>query len=137
MKKYEFIEHTADIKFIAYGKNLEELFSNCGKALLEVINNEEDILENKEKSFEVKGRDNEELLLNFLEEFLYLLDAENFIVSEIIKLNIFRGKLSCLVSGDSSIKYSSSNNVKAITYSGMKIEESKKGILKCTVVLDV
>lgn len=136
MKKYELLEHTADIKFKAKGKTLEELFLSCGKALLEVINSEEKILEKKEKKFEVTGHDNEELLLNFLEEFLYILDADNFLATKIIDLRINNKKLSCIVLGDNSTKYKSSNHVKAITYSGMKIKKTSKGF-ECSVVLDV
>ena len=29
MKKYEFLDHTADLKIRAFGKNLEEAFVNC------------------------------------------------------------------------------------------------------------
>jgi SHS2 domain-containing protein len=33
MQKYEFLEHTADVTFKAYGRNLNELFENAAEAL--------------------------------------------------------------------------------------------------------
>ena len=35
--KHKFLPHTADVKFRAYGKSLEEAFSNAALALTEVI----------------------------------------------------------------------------------------------------
>ena len=67
--KYKFIEHTADIEFDAFGKNLEEVFSNCAFAFVESICKEK-IKGKVKKNFEVEGKDLENLLYNFLEEFL-------------------------------------------------------------------
>ena len=35
--KYEFIDHTADIKFRSYGNTLDESFENAAYALKEII----------------------------------------------------------------------------------------------------
>ena len=72
---YEFLEHTADVKFRATGSTLEEMFSSASEALSETIRGDIKILEQTEKSFEIVGKDNESLLHDFLEEFLFLLDA--------------------------------------------------------------
>ena len=37
MVKFRFLEHTADAKFQAYGKNIEEAFSNAALAMFSVI----------------------------------------------------------------------------------------------------
>ena len=37
MDKYKFFEHTADAKFQAYGKSVEEAFSNAALAMFSVI----------------------------------------------------------------------------------------------------
>ena len=34
---YEYLDHTADAKFIAYGQTLEEAFVNCAKATFGII----------------------------------------------------------------------------------------------------
>ncbi|MDE1865531.1 MAG: archease [Candidatus Micrarchaeota archaeon] len=35
--RFRFVDHTADVEFIAYGKDLEELFSNALQALFETM----------------------------------------------------------------------------------------------------
>jgi len=54
--KYEFLEHTADVKFRAYGKTLEEAFENVALAFAETVSKGEKIKEKKKKSISVKGR---------------------------------------------------------------------------------
>ena len=35
--KYKFLEHTADIKFQAFGKSIEKAFVNSAKAIVKTI----------------------------------------------------------------------------------------------------
>jgi len=69
---FEFLEHTADVKFRASGDNLEEMFGEAGFALFDVMRGDLKILETSEKEFEVEGEDLENLLYNFLEEFFII-----------------------------------------------------------------
>ncbi len=136
MKKYEFLEHTADVKFRAYGKTIEESFSNCAYALKEKIVNKKIISQKIKKKIRVEGKDNEKLLYNFLEEFLYLFDAKNFIFSKIQKIKIEENKLTAEILGDKVSEYKISNNVKAVTYNEIFVKKDKN-IFICQVVLDV
>lgn len=133
---YRFLDHTADVKFRAEGSTVEEMFGFASDALNETIRGDIKILEQEEKSFEIKGKDKEELLYNFLEEFLFLLDSENFLVSSIKSISINENNLECVVVGDSAENYKFTNDVKAITYNGMFIKE-EGGKFFCEVVLDV
>jgi SHS2 domain-containing protein len=139
MKKYEFLEHTADVKFRSYGKSLENAFLNAGSALKEVIVEDKKIKDVKEKSFFVSGSDKKSLLREFLEEFLYLLEGEDFIFGRIKSLKIKEGenlKLKVKVLGDKASNYSFSNPVKAVTYNQMQVKKGREGWI-CQVVLDV
>ena len=133
---YEFLEHTADVKFRAYGESVEEMFIAAAGALNETIRGNIKILEQEERVFEVEEKDLESLLYNFLEEFLFLLDAEDFLVSEIKEIKIRGNKLKCIVMGDKAENYKFTNDVKAVTYSEMKVW-NEKGKFICQVVLDV
>jgi len=95
-------------------------------------------LEQQEKSFKVEGTDRESLLYNFLEEFIYLLDAEDFLTFSIKSINVDEdeGSIRCTVIGDKADNYKFTNDVKAITYSEMFVRE-KDGLFECQVVLDV
>ena len=135
---YEFFEHTADVKFKSRGKTIEEAFINSASALFETIRGEIKILESIEKTIEVEGTDIANLLHNFLEEFLFLLDSQDFLASRIVELKLDKEnlKLSARVVGDEAKKYTFTNDVKAVTYNEMSVLE-EDGQFVCTVVLDV
>jgi len=136
MTKYKFLEHTADVKFQAFGKNTDEVFENSALALKEAICGKIKVKDKKEKTINVKGKDFESLLYNFLEEILYFLDAENFLIAKIKKIKIDKMKLTATVIGDNSSNYKFTNEVKAVTYNEMFVKE-ERGKWTAQVVLDV
>ena len=145
MEKFKFLSHTADIKFQAYGKSLSEAFSNAGYALVNSMCKEK-ISEQKKKQIRVEGTDYENLLYNFLEEFLFLLDSENFILARVRKIKISEKKdktgkekhyeLYAEISGDEAANYEFNLDVKAVTYNEMFVKGEKNKYV-CQVVLDV
>ena len=133
---YSFLEHTADVKFRASGESLKEMFVFAAEAFNETVRGNIKILEQEERTFEVEGGDKMSLLYNFLEEFLILLEKDDFLVSKIKEIEVSNNKLKCIVSGDSAGNYKFTNDVKAVTYSEMFVREKEKK-WECQVVLDV
>lgn len=134
--KYKFLEHTADVKFQAFGSSLEEAFTNSALALKETMLGKLRVKSKIKKTIKVKGRDNEALLYQFLEQFLYLLDAENFLFAEIKKIKIKDEKLEAEITGNKASNYKFTNDVKAVTYNQMFVRKEKNKFI-CQVVLDV
>jgi SHS2 domain-containing protein len=137
--KYKFLNHTADAKFQANGKTIEECFLNSAYALKELMIGDTKVKNIIQKDILIKAKNKEALLYSFLEEFLFLLDAEKFIFSDIKKIKISKKKeyeLKAMIYGDESINYKFSNSVKAITYNEMIIKK-EKNIWIAKVVLDL
>jgi SHS2 domain-containing protein len=137
MKKFVFLEHVADIKFQAFGKSLEEVFKNSVLALKESITKgiNKEINPGINRKIKIKGIDNESLLYNFLEEFLYLIDAENFLLSKIKSIKIINNKLESEVVGDKASNYKFTNDIKAVTYNEMFVKQDGNNWV-AQVVLD-
>lgn len=135
--KFKFLEHTADVKFQAFGKTAEKVFENSALALKETIYNKK-VKEKIKKEIKIHGKDFESLLYNFLEEMLYLLDAENFLINKVKKIKIDKEKLklTAILSGDNSSNYKFTNSVKAVTYNEMFVKKDR-GKWVSQVVLDV
>jgi SHS2 domain-containing protein len=123
-KNFEFLEHTADIKFRAWGKTLGEAFSGCALAVSKTLCRGK-IKMKKSYSVKAHGKDNESLLYNFIEELLYLLDTEHFIPAKVKSMKIKDGRLTARVVGDDIGKYEIKNYIKSPTYNDMQIK--KKG----------
>lgn len=135
---YKFLEHTADVKFLATGKSIEEMFESAAKALFESIKGDLKIEQKEEIILSVDGEDEESLLHNFLEEFLFLLDAKGFIASRVeeIKIDLNSMELKAKVIGDNVLNYNFTNEVKAITFNEMFVRKTSNK-WECQVVLDV
>ena len=136
LKKFKFLEHTADIKFKAYGRNLNEVFKNSALALFKSIYEGRVKLIKKIK-FKVKGKDLEALMYNFLEEFLFLIDSKNFLPSTVkVKMGEDKKTIEAEVSGDNARKYQVEMHIKAITYNEMFVRKEKDKWVS-QVVLDI
>ena len=116
-----FLEHTADVKSRADGSNMEEMLKSAAEAMNETMRGEIKVLEQTEKTFETEGKDLEIFLHNFLEEFLYLLEGEGFLVSKIKSVEIDGLRVKCVVVGDLAEHYKFTNDVKAVTFNEMYI----------------
>lgn len=135
--KFKFLEHTADIKFRAYGKSLNEVFENAALAVSDTLSRGGKIKAIKKKKITVKGNDNESLLYNFLEELIYLLDAKDFVVSK-AKVKITDGKLEAEIYGDDTRKYRDLDHIKAATYAEMYVRHNTRtNTWEAQVVVDV
>jgi SHS2 domain-containing protein len=133
--KYKFLEHTADIKFKAYGKNLAELYENCVYAMCSVMHSGK-VVSKVKKKIKVQGNDFENLLYVFLEEFLFLIDSEGIFLSKIERLKV--DTKNFVVEAD--VYFGNAprleTDVKAITYNDMFVKK-EKGKWVAQVVLDV
>ncbi|NOR85814.1 hypothetical protein GQ473_06875 [archaeon] len=140
MKKYEYFEHTADAKFKAYGKNLEDAFSNSALAVFDIMVNTNLVEPKIKKEIKITGKNKESLLFDFLDELLFFLDTENFVLHKVENMKITRKKgayeLKATILGDKiNKKYEVSGIVKAITYNEMEIAK-KDGVWVITAVVD-
>lgn len=126
-KKFEFLKHTADIKFRAYGKSIEELYENSVLAISNVLSRNGKIKELKKKIFTVNGKDYEEMLYKLIEELIYLFDAKGFVVSK-AKVKIDKMNMEVIAYGDDTKKYSDLDAIKSPTYAEMYV---KRTLQKC------
>ncbi len=134
--RFKFLKHTADVKFQAFGNNLAQVFENSALAMMSVMYKGK-VKNRMKKRINIKGKDLENLLYNFLEEFLFLLDSEGFFLSK-VKVNIDEKslKLTAELQGDKAENYKIGLDVKAITYNEMYVKKRGKSYI-CQVVLDV
>src|SRR4030043_1501349 len=79
MKKYEILEHTADIKLRSFGQEKEKVFSNMAVGMFETITDLDAIDKNDEVSREIEADalDSPALLVDFLSKLLSLSDIGN------------------------------------------------------------
>jgi SHS2 domain-containing protein len=126
-KKFEFLEHTADVYIAAHGNTLEEAFENAALAMFEVMTDTEKITATEEDSVEVKEEDEYALLYSWLEALLVKFEVNNMIFSKFKVSTIEETqegfKLKALIWGEkfNAGKHPQKVGVKAVTYHQMEI----------------
>lgn len=141
MKGYNFLDHTADVMFEAFGSNLNEVFANAAIAVFDVQCNLKKINNKTKKIIKLKNENIEDLLFDFLEELIYLKDAKSILFGKFkIKFNDVKNKffLECIAHGEkiNPAKHELKIDVKAVTLHEFFLKKIKNG-WKCRVVLDI
>ena len=143
MKGFRYLDHTADIQSLSWGRTLEEAFSQTALSLMTVITpNLKKISHKVQKSLKIKAEDKEALLFDFLSEFLFIFDVEGLVFNEIEIKSINKinnhYELEAIVRGEEfdKKKHDVGTEVKAITYSFINIDESTEGV-KIKIVFDI
>ncbi len=140
MDRYRILPHTADGKFQAYGRTLEEAFANAALATASLMWDWEKIAPRVRHFVHVKGIDRAQLLVKFLSEIVYLLETKRFLLGRVQGLRI-RSEfaslaLEALFEGEElSAAHEIYGGVKAVTYNDLKIEEC--GGFTVQVVVDM
>jgi len=135
--KYEYFPHTADAKFRAFGRDIEEVFRNSAIAMFNILGKTEEVKVTKQKNIKIKARNIEALLYDFLEEILVLLDTDGIFIHDIKEIKISdKFELTAVIEGDDLNNYDLSGDIKAVTYNDMSIKK-KKGRYEATVVVDI
>ncbi len=141
MKKYELIEHTADIGIRVKGGDLKKLFKNAASAMFDIMAEKKPTAKSQElraNSFivEQKAENLEELLINWLNELLSLSATKGIIFNEFIMDKLDKSNLKAKVSGCDIKNYKINTEIKAATYHALKIEE-KNSNWQTEVIFDV
>jgi SHS2 domain-containing protein len=132
MERYRILPHTADGKFEAFGRTLEEAFGNAALALASLMWDWSKLAPRIEHLVRVEGTDREQLLVKFLGEVVYLFETRQFLLCRVRRLEIrpqLEGfVLDAVLAGETlSSGHEIYGDVKAVTYHELGIEEGGPG----------
>jgi len=133
--RYKRLEHTADALVEVHGKDLGERFGNAAYAMFDQITDISKVSPKGELKIVMSGPTREQLLVDFLQELLFVHDTENLVFSDfVVKTD---GKdLEAVVRGEEfdEKKHSKRSVVKGVTYHKLEFDDKKKSL---TILFDV
>jgi SHS2 domain-containing protein len=141
MIPFEYLEHTADIKFRAYGKSAEEMLANAAAALFKAMVDPATIKAKETWKVELEAPNLEQLAYDWLCEMVFLFETESAVFAAFtIKLQQNESGLWSLhgkIGGEriDLKRHAFENEVKAITLHEFQVK--KNDIWCLQVVLDV
>ena len=139
MMKYEQIDHTGDIAIRIYGASLEKLFENAAFALFDLVTDIDQIQLIEQRELIVEGSDPQVLLVNWLSELNFLFQTEYLLVSEFKITELSEHKIRALISGErrDAERHRIFYEIKAVTFHGLKLEQSPSGDWVGEIVFDI
>ena len=136
MKRFQLIEHTADVGLIAYGSNLAGAYANAAYGLFSIITELKQVREIESRRLEISEGDAEALLFEWLNSLIYLFDVEMLLFKrfDIIELDGHHLKAICHGEKYDPSRHRLKTGVKSATYHMLKIDEKKNQI---QVIFDI
>jgi len=137
-RAFEIIDHTADVGIVAYGADIKQLFSNAALALFSLITEPESIKERMQHRVEIISEDKDSLLVEWLNELIYLFDAEHVLFRrfDIESLSSNQLRATCYGEDFDPLKHKIKTGIKAATYHMLKINRDSDGY-KVQIIFDV
>jgi SHS2 domain-containing protein len=129
MKRYEQLEHTADIRVRVYGADMNDLFSNAAFGMFDIIADLEGLKESVSMDFDLAADNYEELLVRWLDELLYNFYTKwiIFFGFEILELSETRVKARASGRHLGENRNRLKTEIKAATYHDLRINRSTEG----------
>jgi SHS2 domain-containing protein len=140
MKKFEVLEHTADIGIQAFGKDLNQVFENAAMGMFNIITDLDKVEKVGEYKIKTEAQDLEQLLVDWLSELLFIHTVKSVMFSDFsadVKEENGRWLLEGMASGENydENKHPFHTEIKAVTHHILKIE--KKEVWEVQVLFDI
>ncbi len=132
------VEHTADVGLRFEARSLSSLFETAGMAMVRMMVPGLDSAPAESRLLVVQGMDYESLLINYLNELLYLFQEQGRAAVGIRVLNLTEENLHAEVESVPfhADRYTVETDIKAATYHEINILE-ENGMWSVTVIFDV
>jgi len=133
--RYKPLEHTADAMVEVHGKDLGERFGNAAYAMFDQITDVTKVEPKGEIGVVLTAESRDQLLVDFLQELLFLHDTEDIVLCE-FDVTTDGKKLEARVRGEKfdEKKHPKRSVVKGVTYHQLEFDD-KEGVV--TILFDV
>ncbi len=137
-KDFEILEHTADVGILAYGKDLKQTFANAAKGMFSLITDSKKVRTSSTREVTLTAIDRENLLVEWLNELVYLFDTEGFLSKKFDILELDDNHIKAIVSGEKTdpTRHKIRIGIKATTYHMLEIKQTENG-LTARVIFDI
>ena len=139
MKKFEYLDHTADIGIRAYGQDLKDLFENAAEAMLAVTAELDTIDEMMLIEVSVTASTLPDLMLNWLGELNFQHEVEEIFFCRTEIREISPNRLRAVVFGEdrNENRHVVLAEIKSVTFHQLQVEQASDGVWTAQVIFDI
>ncbi len=137
-KPYEVFEHTADVGLHASGATLRELFAHVAQGMESLLVPPEQVRAQVRREVRVEGHDAVSLLINWLNELIFLFDTEYLIFRQFEIDDLSETCLHAFVYGEpyDARRHDLGSAIKAATWHDAAVGQVEGGY-RATVIFDI
>jgi SHS2 domain-containing protein len=136
MKKFEVLEHRADLKIKVFGRTKEELFENAMLGMFETAKYQKKLKPQISKvKIKIKSVDLPSLLVDFLSEVLYLVETKKLVFEKIEFKKFIENEIEATLTGKPLKRMGV--HIKGVTYHDLDIHREKNGTWQATILFDI
>jgi SHS2 domain-containing protein len=137
-KAFRIFDHTADIGITVFGADIEQIFSNAAMALFALMTDTQMVEEKLQRELRINGQDIEGLLVDWLNELIYLFDTEQILFRrfQIESLTDKQLKARCYGERFHPSRHKIVRGIKAATYHMLKLDKHEGGYT-AQVIFDI
>ena len=137
---YEFFEHTADAGAVVRGATLPRLFEHAACALFDLVCDRRTVRPRRAVRIAVEGSSLEDLLVRWLSELLYRLEAEGMIFSsfKVERVDRLRFRARATARGEplDRARHRLRREIKAVTYHQIRLVRGRSA-WRVRIVFDI
>ena len=130
---YRWVEHTGEVQLEIEAGSVEAVFTEALRALGELLGDGSRAGDPVARDVTVEGRERAVLLVEWLDELVYLAEAEDLVAEDVERIELLDDRLTATVHGRGGRP---PHLVKGATYHRLAFEQCERGF-RATVVLDV
>lgn len=137
IKQFEQVDISGDVGIKVWGQDLEELFKNAAIGMFELITDVSSVHESESREVHVVAESDEDLLVQWLNELVFLFDSYNY-VGKTFSLNIINKKLKAVISGGTFNPSTGESRllIKAATYHDLSLTKTTTH-WEATIIFDI
>jgi len=138
MDKFKFIDHTGDMGILIFGKDPPELFVHAAEGLFHILTDPKKVRKKSTKEISIQANGMEELLVSWLNEFIYLFDTRGLLFSRFQVLTLNDYAIKAIAKGETyeEGRHPIKRTIKGTTYHQLRIFEDG-GAWKAQVIFDL
>ena len=126
---YEILDHTGDLGIRVWAADIKGIFQETARALFDIITDLDKVEVHLDLEVAVKGSGQEELLVAWLNELLYLYEVEDLLLCDFTITEIDEGSIKGVAMGEEfdEDRHDIKTSIKAVTYHQVEIQGQDGG----------
>jgi SHS2 domain-containing protein len=135
---YELLDHTGDLGIRVWASDVKGIFQEAARALFDIITDLEKVEVHLNREVAVQGLGQEELLVAWLSELLYLYEVKGLLFCDFSLTEIDERSAKGMAMGEEfhEGRHPIKTSIKAVTYHQLEITE-KDGRWQAQVIFDI